>query len=134
MANSPHPVLFRALAGDLAARGHEVVVTTRDHGQTRDLTHETWPDAAVVGSESPGSMGGKALNIGRRVQGLRQGVRGRDVDRAASLTSSAKMGPARWEGLPAVTLMDYEYQPANHLSFRLADRVVVPAAFPISRL
>jgi predicted glycosyltransferase len=27
-------------------------------------------------------------------------------------------------------MMDYEYQPANHLSFRLAQRVVVPDAFP----
>jgi predicted glycosyltransferase len=26
--------------------------------------------------------------------------------------------------------MDYEYQPANHLSFRLANHVVVPRAFP----
>jgi predicted glycosyltransferase len=27
-------------------------------------------------------------------------------------------------------MMDYEYQPANHLSFRLAKRVIVPTAFP----
>jgi hypothetical protein len=30
--------------------------------------------------------------------------------------------------------MDYEYQPANHVSFRAASRVVVPAAFPDERL
>ena len=27
-------------------------------------------------------------------------------------------------------MMDYEYQPANHVSFRLARRVIVPAVFP----
>ncbi len=27
-------------------------------------------------------------------------------------------------------MMDYEHQPANHLSFRLADRVIVPEIFP----
>ena len=33
-----------------------------------------------------------------------------------------------------VTLMDYEYQPANHLAFRLASRIIVPASFPAERL
>ena len=37
---------------------------------------------------------------------------------------------ARWLGIPAVTLMDYEHQPANHMAFRLAARVIVPRAFP----
>src|SRR4029079_8960987 len=32
--------------------------------------------------------------------------------------------------VPVVTMMDYEFQPANHLSFRLADTVVVPEVFP----
>ena len=32
--------------------------------------------------------------------------------------------------MPAVTMMDYEHQPANHLSFRLASRVIVPQVFP----
>ena len=31
-------------------------------------------------------------------------------------------------------MMDYEYQPANHLSFRLAQRVIVPEAFPAEGL
>ena len=33
-----------------------------------------------------------------------------------------------------MTLMDYEHQPANHLAFRLASRVIVPARFPDSAL
>jgi predicted glycosyltransferase len=37
---------------------------------------------------------------------------------------------ARALGLRAVTFMDYEHQPANHLAFRLASRVVVPESFP----
>jgi predicted glycosyltransferase len=31
-------------------------------------------------------------------------------------------------------MMDYEHQPANHLSFRLAQRVIVPEVFPVGRL
>jgi predicted glycosyltransferase len=37
---------------------------------------------------------------------------------------------ARSLSLKSVTLMDYEHQPANHLAFRLASRVIVPRAFP----
>jgi hypothetical protein len=36
--------------------------------------------------------------------------------------------------MPAVTMMDYEHQPANHVSFRLATRVFVPAVFPEAAL
>jgi predicted glycosyltransferase len=31
-------------------------------------------------------------------------------------------------------MMDYEFQPANHLSFRLADRILVPRVFPDAAL
>ena len=33
-----------------------------------------------------------------------------------------------------VTLMDYEYQPANHLAFRLSSKVIVPSCFPVSQV
>ncbi|HYJ88128.1 MAG TPA: DUF354 domain-containing protein, partial [Pyrinomonadaceae bacterium] len=37
---------------------------------------------------------------------------------------------ARVLSLRTVTLMDYEHQPANHLAFRFASRIIVPSAFP----
>jgi predicted glycosyltransferase len=40
----------------------------------------------------------------------------------------------RARGIQTVTLMDYEFQPANHIGFRLATCVVVPEAFPVDRL
>jgi predicted glycosyltransferase len=36
--------------------------------------------------------------------------------------------------IPLVTMMDYEHQPANHLSFRVARRVIVPEVFPAHAL
>src|SRR6185369_12976506 len=41
---------------------------------------------------------------------------------------------ARWLRIKTVTLMDYEHQPANHLAFRLASSIIVPASFPTQRL
>jgi predicted glycosyltransferase len=134
MANSPHPVLLGPVAQELEARGHEVCVTTRDHAQTRDLTIATWPEAIIVGGESPGTRGAKARAIAGRVIGLRRAVASLKPDRAVSLGSYAQIVAARTLGVKVVTLMDYEYQPANHLSFRLAHRVVVPSVFPQERL
>lgn len=134
MANSPHPVLFRPLAEELIGRGHQLLVTTRDHGQTRDLTLDAWPDARVIGGESPGARTEKARAIGQRVRRLYRYVSRRDVAVAVSLNSYAQIVAARFARIPSVTLMDYEYQPANHLSFRLAHRLAVPAVFPASRL
>jgi hypothetical protein len=37
---------------------------------------------------------------------------------------------ARSIGIAAVTAMDFEYQPANHVAFRLGDRVLLPEPFP----
>ncbi|HYP01451.1 MAG TPA: DUF354 domain-containing protein, partial [Pyrinomonadaceae bacterium] len=48
--------------------------------------------------------------------------------------SYSQIVAARALRLRSVTLMDYEHQPANHLAFRLASRVVVPRAFPASAL
>jgi uncharacterized protein len=134
MANSPHPVLLGPVARELEDRGHELLVTTRDHAQTRELTLSIWPEAMIVGSESPGSRGAKAQAIASRVIGLRKAITPQKVDAGASLGSYAQIVAARSLGVPVLTLMDYEYQPANHLSFRLAQRVVVPSVFPAERL
>lgn len=134
MANSPHPVLLGPVARELEARGHSVIVTTRDHAQTRDLTLSIWPAATVIGGESPGARTAKARAIAGRVLGLRRVLGRMKVDAAASLGSYAQMVAARSLRIPALTLMDYEFQPANHLSFRLARTVVVPGAFPSERL
>jgi predicted glycosyltransferase len=51
-------------------------------------------------------------------------------DVALSHGSYAQIVGARLARVPVVTMMDYEHQPANHLSFRLAQRIVVPRVFP----
>ena len=134
MANSPHPVVLAPIADELEEAGHEVWVTTRDHAQTADLTVSRWPAATVVGGPSPTSRAKKARNIMGRVQRLRKEAAHHRPDVALSVNSYAQAIAARAAGIPSVTLMDYEFQPANHVSFRLAQRVVVPSAFPPARL
>ena len=134
LANSPHVPFFRALAPELAARGHEIEFTARDFAQTVELARAAGLGAATVGGRT--GAGGRALarkagGLFGRALALARWARGRKFDLVLSHNSYAQIAAAQLvPGLRSVTLMDYEHQPANHLAFRLASRVVVPAAFP----
>jgi predicted glycosyltransferase len=130
LANSPHVPFFAVIASELERQGHTVELTARDHAQTVPLARATWPDVTVIGGASPSGRAAKGLSVAQRAAELARFARRRKFDAALSHGSYAQVTAARVIRLPAVTMMDYEHQPANHLSFRLATRVVVPEAFP----
>jgi predicted glycosyltransferase len=131
LANSPHVPLFEPVVRALRARGDDVLLTARDHAQTLGLARALWADEATpVGTASPPGRAAKILSIARRTEALRRHARRAGADVALSHGSYAQLAAARTAGIPAVTMMDYEHQPANHLAFRLAARVLVPDAFP----
>jgi uncharacterized protein len=134
LANSPHVPLAEPLVDALRQRGDDVLLTARDHAQTAQLARRLWPDVRVVGESSPPGRLRKALSIGARASALRRFARTERPDVAFSHGSYAQLVAARAAGVPSVTMMDYEHQPANHLSFRLAQRVIVPEAFPAEAL
>jgi len=76
----------------------------------------------------------KAGTIASRAWALAGWARKRKFDLALSHNSYSQILAARILGLKTVTLMDYEHQPANHLAFRFASRIIVPASFPAPRL
>src|SRR6185369_15088821 len=88
----------------------------------------------VIGGHGGGKLTGKAGNLVGRAAALAKWARGRGFDLAVSHNSYAQIAAASALGIRTVTLMDYEHQPANHLAFRLASRVIVPRAFPDSAL
>jgi predicted glycosyltransferase len=133
LANSPHPLLFAPVARALRERGHDIVLTARDNAQTVELALERWPEVEVIGGASPGGRAAKARQLARRVRDLRAWAAGRRPDVALSHNSYAQIVAARGLGLRIVTAMDFEHQPANHLAFRLADRVLLPEALRGSR-
>jgi hypothetical protein len=82
-----------------------------------------------------GSHGGKKLSkigfrILERTWQLVRFSRSQKFDLAVSHNSYAQALAASILRIPFVTSMDYEHQPANHLCFRLARRVIVPEYFP----
>src|SRR5918911_4590717 len=130
LANSPHVPFFRALAAEFRRRGHEVETTAREFAQTVELAEAAGLAPAVVGGHGGGELSGKAGNLVGRAWALARWARGKGFGLAVSHNSYSQVLAARALGLRAVTLMDYEHQPANHLAFRLASRVLGPEAVP----
>jgi predicted glycosyltransferase len=130
LANSPHVPFFRALREEFVARGHAVETTAREFAQTVELARDAGLSPTVIGGHGGRELSGKAGNLIGRAFALMRWARGRGFDSAVSHNSYSQIVAARALALKTVTLMDYEHQPANHLAFRLASRVIIPAAFP----
>jgi hypothetical protein len=129
--NSPHVPFFRALVTEFERRGHVVELTARRFAQTVELAEAARFRPAVIGEHGGRKLANKAWKLVERVRGLKRWTRAREpFDLAVSHNAHEHLVAARLLGVRSVTLMDYEYNPANHLSFRLASRVIVPEAFP----
>jgi predicted glycosyltransferase len=127
LSNSPHPLLFAPIAQRLEELGHDVRVTARDNAQTVDLARARCLDTEVIGGASPAGSRAKAAVMRRRVHALIMWARAVRPDVALSHNSYAQIVAARVLGIRAVTAMDFEHQPANHVGFRLAQAVLLPA-------
>jgi predicted glycosyltransferase len=134
LANSPHVPFFGALIPAFLERGHQVEITARDFAQTVELATRAGMMPYVIGGHGGGSIRGKAENLVGRAAALRRWARHRGFALAVSHNSYAQISAAAALGIKTVTLMDYEHQPANHLAFRLASRVIVPRVFPAAEL
>ncbi len=130
LANSPHVPFFRALIPEFERRGATVETTAREFAQTIELAEAAGLAPVMIGGHGGRALHGKAGNLIGRAAALRKWARGRGFDLAVSHNSYAQVAAARALSIRCVTLMDYEHQPANHLAFRLASRVIVPRAFP----
>lgn len=130
LANSPHVPFFRVLADRFIAKHHNISVTARDFAETVELAEAAGFAPHVIGGHGGGKLSGKAGNLVQRALALAQWARPQHFDFALSHNSYSQILAARTLGVRSVTLMDYEHQPANHLAFRFANRIIVPEAFP----
>jgi uncharacterized protein len=128
LANSPHALLFEPIVRVLRERGHTVMLTARENAQTVELARSRWPEVEVIGGESPRNRFAKAASLCGRVAELSRWCGAHRPDIALSHNSYAQIAAARIRLVPAVTAMDFEHQPANHLAFRLAATVLLPEA------
>ena len=134
LANSPHVPFFRALAERFTAQGHEIETTAREFAETIPLAQAAGFAPQVVGVHAGRAVSAKAGSLLSRAWALAKWARRRDFDLAISHNSYSQILAARGLRIKTVTLMDYEHQPANHLAFRFASRIIVPASFPAASL
>ena len=134
LANSPHVPFFKALAERFKAEGHEIETTAREFAETIPLAQAAGFAPEVVGEHAGRAVSAKAGSLLSRAWALRKWARGRGFDLAISHNSYSQILAARLIGVKTITMMDYEHQPANHLAFRFASRVIVPVSFPAERL
>ena len=134
LGNSPHVPLFHKLAGELMARGHEILWTARDYAQTVGLVNDKSIPAQVIGRHGGGSIIGKSSEFIKRVYLLARWASGKKIDLVLSHNSQEPLVVARILGIKSLNMMDYEHHPGNHISFRMAKRVLVPEFFPLDRL
>jgi predicted glycosyltransferase len=134
LANSPHVLFFQPVIAELHQRGVETVVSARDFAQTVALCGLMCIDMQVIGEHGGSGLVGKAGNLAGRVRALRAFAKTKSPSVAVSHNSYAQAVAGRTLGLPVVTAMDYEFQPANHVAFRAATLVVVPDVFPLDVL
>ncbi len=130
LANSPQVLFFRPILAELYRLGHEVVITTRDYAQTVQLTNQMGWSHQQIGKHGGRGLWGLVQQNVLRAFALARWARKHHFDLALSHNSYSQVVAAFVQRIPAVTLMDYEHQPLNHLCFRLAKRVIVPEAFP----
>jgi predicted glycosyltransferase len=130
LATPPQVLFFRPIVAEMERRGHQVGVTTRDFSETVSLANQFGFAHTTIGYHGGKSLIGKAIGILKRTVGLVSFAQGQGIDLTVSHNSYAQALAATALRLPFVTLMDYEHQPANHIAFRLARKVIVPEAFP----
>jgi len=134
LANSPHVPFFKALTRRFIAEGHEIETTAREFAETIPLANAAGFAPHVVGAHAGRALSAKAGGMVNRAWALAAWARKRGFDLALSHNSYSQILAARFARIKSITLMDYEYQPANHLAFRLASRIIVPVSFPAERL
>jgi predicted glycosyltransferase len=134
LANAPHVAFFLPIIREFENRGHSVVISMRDFNQTVELARKNGLQGTEIGTHGGKSSLGKLLNLINRSRMLASFGQQARIDIAVSHNSYTQTIAGRLIGARVVTIMDYEGQPANHIAFRLAHKVIVPAVFPESAL
>ena len=129
LTNTPHVLFFEQTIKELRRQGHDVLVTARRFAYTVELAKERIPQAVVVGQGSKKSIVGKIGSLAGRSAALVGMARSFRPDVAVSHGSVDQAIAAKVLRIPAMSMVDYEFQPANHLTFRLAQRLLLPEAF-----
>ena len=130
-----HPLVLRPIIERLEARGHEVLITAREYGQTQGILDRLGLSYTLVGAHGGASALGKARALGGRSARLSRLVWRRRPQLAMAHGSVDLAVVSALFRIPSVQMQDYEFAGLQRrISFRVARRVLVPDAIPPDRL
>jgi len=130
VVNSPHVLFFRPIVEELNRRGHSASITAREYAQTTGLLDRFRIQYTLIGAHAGAKITKKIIDVFKRGAQLRTYAKDKSFDLAITFNSPSLALAAKMLRIPSIIFMDYEYQPLNHLTFRLCDKVVTPTFFP----
>jgi uncharacterized protein len=130
-----HPLVLRPIIERLEARGHEVMVTAREYGQTLGILDRLGIPHTTVGSHGGASTFGKGRALAGRSARLARMVWDRRPDLALAHGSVDLAVVSSLFRIPSAQMQDYEFAGwQRQIAFRAARRVLMPDSIPLDRL
>jgi hypothetical protein len=128
-------LVLRPLIERFEERGHEVLVTAREYGQTLGILERLGIPYTAVGSHGGASALGKGRALAGRSARLARIVWDRRPDLALAHGSVDLAVVSALFRIPSVQMQDYEFAGwQRKIAFRVARRVLVPDSIPVERL
>lgn len=123
--NAPHAQIMPPIIKELKNRGHNIIITARDYGQTVEILKTKGVKYKLIGKH-PGKRNTlKGIFIIYRMIRLYFWAFDKNIDLAFSHGSRAMILPARVLGIPVITMYDYEYI-SNFLFKKFAKAILMP--------
>lgn len=130
-----HPLVLRPVIERLQKSGHEVLVTTRDYGQTVGILELLGIDYQAVGEHGGAGRFGKALALVGRSARLGKIMWSWRPQLAIAHGSVDLAVVSALLHIPSVQMQDYEFAGLQRkISFRVARRVLAPETIPVERM
>jgi predicted glycosyltransferase len=129
IANSPQVLLLSPIINELEKRGYDLVVTTRQHGETVALADKYALVHTVIGAHGGSTLAGKGFAIALRGLKLLRFMRNHNVELALSGSSYSQALATYCMKIPLVALCDYEGNPGMHIICHVAKKILVPQVF-----
>jgi predicted glycosyltransferase len=130
-----HPLVLRPLIERLEGRGHEVMVTAREYGQTLGILERLGLPYTLVGSHGGATAFGKGKALAGRSAQLARLVWERRPQLALAHGSVDLAVVSSLFRIPSAQMQDYEFAGwQRQIAFRAARKVLVPDSIPLDRL
>ena len=124
-----HVHFFRNFAKTMTARGHEVMITSRDKDVTVNLLSQYGLEHEVLSTQGTGRLG-LAKELTTRARSLNSIVRDRRPDVLTGIMGPTIALAGRWSGIPSVVFYDTEFAAVtNRWVYRMANTVITPECY-----